>query len=127
MDYILAVSILLYIHARHTSMECMSAYWGSPKVNFLLFVCELIGPGYTSINSVKNVFNPIINSSAFCVLHNFNRKYTCKLLRETIDQSAYQYKAREKHLSTHKYTNICGQLDILLPLFFSWSRNKICR
>jgi hypothetical protein len=22
------------IHGRHTSMECMCAYWGSPKVNF---------------------------------------------------------------------------------------------
>ena len=22
------------IHDRHTSMECMCAYWGSPKVNF---------------------------------------------------------------------------------------------
>ena len=21
-------------HGRHTSMECMCAYWGSPKVNF---------------------------------------------------------------------------------------------
>jgi hypothetical protein len=26
----------------------------------LLFVCEWIGPGYTSINSIKNAFNPII-------------------------------------------------------------------
>ena len=34
MNYIVAVSIPLYIHARHTSMECMCAYWGSPKVNF---------------------------------------------------------------------------------------------
>ena len=32
MDYILAVSIPLYIHARHTSMEYMCAYL--PKVNF---------------------------------------------------------------------------------------------
>jgi hypothetical protein len=24
----------LLIHGRHTSMECMCAYWGSPKVNF---------------------------------------------------------------------------------------------
>ena len=22
------------IHGRHTSMECMCAYWGSPNVNF---------------------------------------------------------------------------------------------
>ena len=22
------------IHGRHTSMECMCTYWGSPKVNF---------------------------------------------------------------------------------------------
>ena len=22
------------IHGRHTSMECMCAYWGSPKINF---------------------------------------------------------------------------------------------
>jgi hypothetical protein len=22
------------IHGRHTSMECMCGYWGSPKVNF---------------------------------------------------------------------------------------------
>ena len=31
------------------------------KVSFgLLFVCELLGPGYTSINSGKNAFIPIV-------------------------------------------------------------------
>jgi hypothetical protein len=33
---------------------------GYTSINGLLFVCEWLGPGYTSINSGKNAFIPIV-------------------------------------------------------------------
>ena len=36
------------------------SHWQTLSHNGLLFVCKWIGPGYKSINSGKNAFNPII-------------------------------------------------------------------
>ena len=39
----------------------------------ILFVCEWIGPGYTSINSEKNVFNPIMKLLQFLqIIHEWH-------------------------------------------------------
>ena len=39
----------------------------------LLFVCEWLGPGYTSINSGKNALNPYNSVTKFFFLHLFSK------------------------------------------------------
>ena len=86
------------IHGRHTSMECMCAYWGSPKVNFqnkwknkklsyrIIRIKRIFSGVYWCITWTKSLANLHKSLQTFiCLWVNWSRLYINKLRKNAFN------------------------------------------